>query len=313
VVVHPSRAWFVTNHWSGACLAWEIASGHRVGALHEQAVEGVLCFSPDGRRYLAPGDDLLKLSIREWSSNRRLTQLSGHAQTIRCACWSPDGARVATGDGHGIVGIWDAESGERLDWLLDSSSATTSDDVTALAFTRDSKGLLVGTGKAATIAIWNLQDRRVAALLHGHHSPITDIQLSADGGSFYSVAREEALRVWTLEDFPQSSVRQVSVPHPSRAGLRSERVNVPKLEGIDTSLLDRAPGIRIFGPLEGRAALATVLAHGLGDAEAFTDAERDTDPQVRAAPANPFQALRELAPSRESHPLAPPTGQTNDG
>jgi WD40 repeat protein len=290
VLIHPDRSVFVTNHWSDECLAWNVVSGERVRSLSAHSIPAVRCFSPDGRRYLVVGNDLMVVSVHEWGSDARLFQFTGHSQPVRCACWSPDGTRVATGDGEGVVGLWDAVTGERYGWLVDS----TADEITALSFTEDGEGLIVATSTAAAMALWDVKNRRLAAVIHGHQSPITNIEVSVDGRSFCSVAAGEAVRVWTLEDYPQSSPPTVSLPHPSQAGLRVERVKAPKFDGPDLSFLDRAPGVRIFGPLEGRAALGPVLARGLGDAEAFTDAERKADSQVREAPLNPFQALRDL-------------------
>jgi hypothetical protein len=151
--------------------------------------------------------------------------------------------------------------------------------------------LIAATGNEASLAVWSLRDWRVCAVVYGHQSPITDIQVSTDGLTFSSVTRE-ALRVWTLEDSPHLSARTVSLAHSSTAGLPLERFKMPKIEGMP--LLDSAPGIRIFGPLEGRAAVVSLLVRGLGDAEKFTEEERRIDRQVREAPSNPFQALRDL-------------------
>jgi WD40 repeat protein len=290
VLIHPSRSVFVTNHWSDECLAWDVVSGKRVRSLSAHSIPAVRGFSQDGRRYLAPGNNLLSMSVHDWDSDALLCQLKGHAQYIRCVCWSPDGKRIATGDGDGVVGLWNATNGERYDWFMDPS-AETADGITALSFTGDGEGLIVATGTKAAMTLWNLKDKRVATVIHGHQAAITDIQMSVDGLNFCSVAAGEAVRVWTLEDYPHSSAPTVSLPQPSRAGLRAERFKTPDIEGFPS--WDRSSGVRIFGPLQGRAALDPILARGLGNAEAFTDAERQVDAQLREAPLNPFQALRD--------------------
>jgi WD40 repeat protein len=202
-----------------------------------------------------------------------------------------DSAWLATGDGDGLVSVWDAASGQRRVWFLNDGG---SDDITAICFTGDGEGLLVAAESAATIAIWNLKDTRRAGVCHGHEAPIRNLAISIDGLRFSSIAPGEVLRVWTLEDFPVSSAPTIALPHPSSAGLRPQRVVVPDLPGLDPVFVDRAPGTRVFGRLRGHAAVTSVLSRGLGHAEQFTDRERETDALVRESPLNAFQTLRDL-------------------
>jgi WD40 repeat protein len=289
VLIHPGGSLYVTNNWSDECFVWELVSGKRVRSLSAESVRAVISFSPDGERYLTR--EGVQVNVHEWASSARVSRFAGHQQMIQCSCWSPDGKLVATGDSQGVIGLWDVATGDRQKWLLDNTGTINASAITALRFTGDGKGLIAATGNEASLAVWSLRDWRVCAVVYGHQSPITDIQVSTDGLTFSSVTRE-ALRVWTLEDSPHLSARTVSLAHSSTAGLPLERFKMPKIEGMP--LLDSAPGIRIFGPLEGRAAVVSLLVRGLGDAEKFTEEERRIDRQVREAPSNPFQALRDL-------------------
>lgn len=287
VTIHPSREMFVTGGYGG-CRVWELASGKPIRALGAH----VMSLSPDGTRYLTRAPKVKGIGIRDWSSDAGIAQLESRTVPIGCACWSPDGTRIAAGHALGAVSLWDAATGERQHWLLDEPHG--SHQITALRFTPDGKGLVVATD-GATIFVWNLEHRRLAAVMHGHQSSIWDMEVSADGRSLWSSARE-GLRVWTLADSPQAAPRSASRSGPSLAGLRPTRVELMKLE-ISFGL-DLIPGTRIFGPVEASTALHAILARGLGDAESFTELERREDRLVKEAPPNPFQALRDPSPAR---------------
>ena len=288
VQIHPDRTTFVTSSLRDYRV-WDIATGNPVRSLGAH----VMSFSPDGQRYLTEVPKIRGIGIRDWSSDAVIAQLEGSPVPIDCACWSPDSTRVAAGHSLGAVSLWDAATGKPQHWLLDESHGP--DAIATLRFTRDGEGLIVATD-GASMSVWNLQHRRIAAALHGHESRILDMELSADGRSLWSASRE-ALRVWTLADSPHASPRSVGVARPSIAGLRPQR---PQFLKLNTSFgLNMIPGTRIFGPVEESTVLHALLARGLADAETFTDLERREDRLVEEAPLNPFAILRDSRPDTE--------------
>ena len=73
-------------------------------------------FSPDGKT-LASSDWHGRVGgIHLWNATtgRRLLHISAHSSLVECFAFSPDGKTIASGGGHGTIGLWNAETGERI-------------------------------------------------------------------------------------------------------------------------------------------------------------------------------------------------------
>lgn len=74
-----------------------------------------------------------------------------HIREIRCAKWSPDGGRIATGSDDGAVKIWDSRNGSCLVTKVQNSV------VRCVVWTPDGKHLVMGTSNG-DICIWNMKE-----------------------------------------------------------------------------------------------------------------------------------------------------------
>src|SRR5207244_1453043 len=74
-----------------------------------------------GLRLVSVGDDMM-VKVWETDSGRLLRTLSGHAlctpqghvTALYAVAVSPDGKHIASGDRHGIVNIWELETGKLI-------------------------------------------------------------------------------------------------------------------------------------------------------------------------------------------------------
>ena len=111
VAFSPDGTHIVTS--SGAVLHVWNAKGDAVRELHgcTRWVNAVAC-SRDGNRIVASERE----SARIWDSDsgEQLCQLSGHSGDLRSVIFSPDGSRILTSDGDGLVRVWDAADGTAL-------------------------------------------------------------------------------------------------------------------------------------------------------------------------------------------------------
>ncbi len=112
----------VDNYENFTTVVWDIETGKELITLsgHSNSVQDA-SWSPDGTKILSTGWDALP---RVWDANTGeiLLTFTGHiedppgkftgARTTGGSQWSPDGTRVMTGSGSGIVRIWDPETGE---------------------------------------------------------------------------------------------------------------------------------------------------------------------------------------------------------
>jgi eukaryotic-like serine/threonine-protein kinase len=121
------------------------------------------------------GSDLRGFEWRHfWYLNRAdsLATLKGHANVVKQAFFSPNGARIATLSQDGVMKVWDAGSMKELQSLDDVASAGgfTSDGA-QLLFSRPDNALWrldVATGKAAKAR--EAEGRLIAALPDGRHA-----------------------------------------------------------------------------------------------------------------------------------------------
>ncbi|MBY0526985.1 MAG: sigma-70 family RNA polymerase sigma factor [Gemmataceae bacterium] len=130
---------------AGFVRIYDAGTGDIVATLCESKNhrEGPIAFSPDSKKLLlspAGGIELWDIATRkcDWI-NKPLEDKKFFGPTT--LAFSPDGKRIATGDGEGVARIWDAVTGEERE-----SCKTTEAYVTCVAFAPDGRSLVVGSG-----------------------------------------------------------------------------------------------------------------------------------------------------------------------
>src|SRR5262249_47321050 len=137
---------------------WDVARGKCVGRL--PASEYFLRYahwSRDGRR-LVTLNQANVLSLWEIPSGKKLAEVDGGEEAGWVLGCSPDGSRFAWGQGN-TIHLWDCARGKEAGRL-----ALPGEDVSAVAFERDGRGLIVFVDKGPAY-FWDLAtDRRHACL-----------------------------------------------------------------------------------------------------------------------------------------------------
>jgi WD40 repeat protein/predicted Ser/Thr protein kinase len=111
----------------------------------------------------------------------QLAVLTGHAGTVTCAAFSPDGTRVATGSHDGTVRIWDTANRLCVAKINVNTAA-----VWSVAFTADGKGLMTAGDKK--VQIWDTGTWRVRASFSGGEAALSktgDLLATADSNPFF--------------------------------------------------------------------------------------------------------------------------------
>jgi WD40 repeat protein len=173
---------------------WEAASGRvlhkfRAHPLFELAnYETHVAFSPDGRRLAtatrggaARGlvDGVEKAvtqpaEVKVWDaeSGKELMRLARGGGGL---AFSPDGTRIASGNGDGTVSVWDAASGKVLVILRGHARV-----VSGVAFSPDGRRIATA-GTDHTVKVWDAPSGQEVLTLRGHGEPVVSVAFSPDG------------------------------------------------------------------------------------------------------------------------------------
>jgi len=153
-----------------------------------------VAFSPKGERVLATVDGkrsrLGILALGAAGLERGATLDHGPGD-VRCAAWSPDGARVAVGATDGAVSLWGA-GGELL-----ARWTTGRGPVKGVAWSPGGDRLAVTCGR--TLRVHDVRSRAEAPALFetgAHDGLITAVAWSPDGSRIATASADQTARIW---------------------------------------------------------------------------------------------------------------------
>jgi eukaryotic-like serine/threonine-protein kinase len=150
IPAHQAEVWGIAYSSDGRTLVtssddhtaavWDTQTWTRRHTLsgHKSLVSG-LAISSDGN-WVATGSFDNTIKIWDLKSGQLLRTFGNHTRQVRAIAVSPDGQYVASGDGVSQVWLWNLATGERVD----ASVFAKPSRVRTLAFTPDSKRLIVG-------------------------------------------------------------------------------------------------------------------------------------------------------------------------
>jgi len=126
-----------------------------------------LRWHPKGNALLAGANDST-LWLWQLPSGKTMQVFAGHNASVQAGDFTPDGKRIATGDGNGSLILWDPRSPAPL-WKLTGADGRFSlkGGITALAINPSSSLVVVG-GSAGGIRVVNLAKGTVVGALEGH-------------------------------------------------------------------------------------------------------------------------------------------------
>jgi polar amino acid transport system permease protein len=213
VAFNPSGSTLFSASRDGTVRLWDISTLLNPGAGSGQA-ERVLevpggkplrgaSLAANGATLATLGEDGV-VNIWDVATGQVLRSIGPHEKARRVVTLSPDGARVAAGDGANIQ-IWDARSGEpvgRLEGYWEDEATQEEwlghkGEVTALAFSPDGE-LLVSGSTDKTILFWDPESGRVIGSGEGHYASITRLVFNQEGNSVLSGSADNKAKTWRV-------------------------------------------------------------------------------------------------------------------
>ncbi|MCF7765595.1 MAG: WD40 repeat domain-containing protein, partial [Verrucomicrobia bacterium] len=181
-----------------AVLVWDLRNRGEptVLATHQAGILDVH-FSSDGRYLASASEDG---EVKVWDAKELSQSQEGRVLWPRIAgselpkiAFSPDGKRIATGDGFNGVAVLDVETGETLLRLQGHGEM-----VTCVDFSPDGK-YLASSGADATVRLWDARSGKHLHTYLGHTSIVNALAFSADSRILASGGQDQVIQIWRVE------------------------------------------------------------------------------------------------------------------
>jgi WD40 repeat protein len=172
-----------------------------------------VAFSPDGTRLASasersPDQRFLEFGelspeqpggvgyVKVWDAQtgQEFLTLKEGVGRVTAVCFSPDGARLASGGGDGTVKVWDARTGQELLTLRGHSSR-----VRSVAFSPDGARLASAGGewhKPGEVKLWDARTGQELLSLRGHTKGVGSVAFSPDSARLASVSDDGTVKEW---------------------------------------------------------------------------------------------------------------------
>jgi WD40 repeat protein len=165
-----------------------------VAAAHRDTVDA-LAWSPDGQRLVTAG--FRRVSLWQTAPLRRERDwTNGLVGRVSSVAFSPDGRRVAVGDGEagrsGFVRVFALDSDERI-----ASWRAHADSIFGLQFSADGKRLVTAGGDRL-VRVWETDSHREIATLEGHSAQVLAVAFNTNATQVVSGGADKQLKVWDI-------------------------------------------------------------------------------------------------------------------
>ncbi len=200
----PDGRYVATGSEDGICRVWDAATSQIVQALGAEVElplpsRCLVAWLPGSRR-LATAQSGQPARIWQWQSRRELRSFGSFRQVEGLAV-SPDGRRLAISrldpSKRGRISVFDIESG------LPEQPLDFSGDVCSIAYTPDSRKLVVGTRRQGTQVLDASSGIRINRILGNYYTAFA-VAVNSNGRVATGCVVDGVLKIWDIDQPPDA-------------------------------------------------------------------------------------------------------------
>jgi WD40 repeat protein len=159
--------------------------------------------SPDGQTLAAGASEYDNaVTLLDATSGRIKFTPAAISDNIEALSFSPNGRLLADAQNDGTVRIWDMQTGQLKQTIQDTGKDAEVGDVSAVAFSPDSKIIATGGGRNFTVKWWELSTGRLLHALKKTTGVPKSLAFTSDGKSLavaYSVHNNTKAQFWDVK------------------------------------------------------------------------------------------------------------------
>jgi HEAT repeat protein/WD40 repeat protein len=168
---------------------WDAHTGRNLASFHLSAPLSGLVWTPDGTRIVTLGDK--EVDVLDVVTQRIVLKVvSTRNDLLPFTALSPDGGRIASLSGADTVQIWDAVTGQKLNFYQSPGNS-----VKIVAWSPDSRTIATGSTDG-TVRVWYAD--RSPQTYHSDSSAVLNIAWSPDGKSIATGNVNGSMWVWKV-------------------------------------------------------------------------------------------------------------------